>query len=249
MKRKIHIVGNWKMNQSLEEIKVFFSELSTLKGHDCEAWVAPQFIHLPYALELAKKTGFVKVGAQNASHKDKGAFTGDISPLAIKELGCHFVIIGHSERRSFFKESHAILNEKTHLALKSGLTVIFCVGETLEEREAGKTLEVIKTQLVEGLKNISPTQLSQLQIAYEPVWAIGTGKVATPEIAQEVHAFTRTQLEEMFPGKSQEMIILYGGSVNPGNVAGLLSQKDIDGGLVGGASLKASDFKALCLNR
>ena len=249
MSRKIHIVGNWKMNQDLSEINNFFTALTDLKGQDCETWIAPQFLHIPTVLDQANKLGFVKVGSQNCSHEKSGAYTGDISPLAIKEIGASFTLIGHSERRAFFKEGHEVLNKKTHLAIESGLDVIFCVGETLEEREAGKTEKVVREQLLEGLKNFSASNQEKLIIAYEPVWAIGTGKTASPDQAQEVHAYIRTLLNKELDLNGENIAILYGGSVKPGNVAELLSKQDIDGGLVGGASLKAEDFKALALNR
>lgn len=244
MSRKIHIVGNWKMNQTLGDIKNFFTDLQGLKGQDCQTWVAPQFVHLAFAKEYAPS--FVKIGAQNCSHELTGAFTGDVSAAALKEMGIDFTIIGHSERRAFFGETHTILNQKTKLALKTGLDVIFCVGETLKEREDGKTESVVQEQLDEGLAGVAPN--AKLLIAYEPVWAIGTGKTATPAQAQEVHAFIRQHLSTL-GHKGQDVVILYGGSVKPDNVAELLNCPDIDGGLVGGASLKSSDFKALCLNR
>jgi triosephosphate isomerase len=222
------IVGNWKMNQKVTDIKAFFAEMpSTL-----EAWFAPQALHLPLCLSLAKN---IKIGAQNCAQKTSGAFTGETSAEALKDLGAHFVIIGHSERRQIFKETHGELLEKTQTALGQGLKVIFCVGETLAERESGKTMDVVKAQLV----NLPASP--EIIVAYEPVWAIGTGKVATPEQAQEVHAFIRQQLPNGTKTK-----ILYGGSVKPDNVKTLMGQKDIDGALVGGASLKAKDFLALC---
>ena len=247
--RKIHIVGNWKMNQTMEDITAFTKGLESLSGHDCEAWIAPQFIHIPYLQKCADKISFLKVGAQNCSAELSGAFTGDSSLVALKEMGTHFAIIGHSERRAIFGEGHELLNKKTHQCLEIGMTAIFCVGETLEQREAGITNKIIEEQILEGLKGVPASKTDKLIIAYEPVWAIGTGKTATPDQAQEVHAFIRTLLAEKLSYDSESIVILYGGSVKPGNVAELLSQKDIDGGLVGGASLKAEDFKALCTNR
>lgn len=240
------IVGNWKMNQLSEDIKTFFKTLEENRQElkDKNAWVAPQHIHFPLVREIATKLG-IKTGAQNCSHQEKGAFTGDISPAALKDLGCDFVITGHSERRTIFKEPDEIINQKNRLALKNNLEVIFCVGETLEEREAGRAEEVVKKQIFEGLKGISATEMKKMMIAYEPVWAIGTGKTATPLQAQEMHAFARTLLKELqYP--ETKIPILYGGSVNPGNVAELMSQTDINGALVGGASLKAHDFIKLC---
>jgi triosephosphate isomerase len=243
--REIHIVGNWKMNQSLEDIKNFFVEMTRMKMElKCQAWIAPQFIHIPILKELAFTTGNLQVGAQNCSHLDSGAFTGDVSSKSLADLGVDFVIIGHSERRAFFNESDEILNQKVLNALKNGLKVIFCVGETLEERESGKTFEVLEGQLINGLKNLPEDKALKLMIAYEPVWAIGTGKTASSKEAQEAHLFIRSKLQF----HKKETIILYGGSVKPDNALELLSQPDIDGALVGGASLKASDFRSLCVS-
>lgn len=242
-KRDICIVANWKMNQTLEEIKSFFIEFSKMKMDlKCKAMIAPQFIHIPLLKDLSFTTGSFLVGAQNASHLEKGAFTGDISPLALSDMGCDFVILGHSERRAFFQESDELINQKILLALKHHLKVIFCVGETLEEREAGKTNDVILSQLTKGLHGVD-LSLGQVMIAYEPVWAIGTGKTATTAEASDVHAFIRSHLGEF----AEKISILYGGSVRPDNIDSLLNEKNIDGALVGGASLKASDYIQLCL--
>ncbi len=240
MSRKKYMVGNWKMNQVTSEIKDFFSNFDASK-YNCSAWVAPQFIHIPLVQELGGNS--LGVGSQNCSHQESGAFTGDISPKSLKDINAGFTLIGHSERRAIFKEANELLNEKTKLALECGLEVIFCVGETLEEREQGKTEAVVESQLAEGLKGINSDKII---IAYEPVWAIGTGKTATPLQAEEVHKFIRNYLSSKMNYNSDDLSILYGGSVKPSNVAELLSQSNIDGGLVGGASLKASDFTALC---
>lgn len=248
MKRQVHIVGNWKMNQSLEEIKTFFLEMVKLKMDlKCHAWIAPQFIHIPFLKELAFTLGNIAVGAQNCSHVDNGAFTGDVSPKSLSDIGVEFVLIGHSERRAFFNESNELINEKVLNALKNNLKVIFCIGETLEEREAAKTFEILKSQLTLGLKNLPEAKANLVMIAYEPVWAIGTGKTASAEQAEEVHAFIRGNLSELRLNPDST-IILYGGSVKPDNIDQLLSMDNIDGALVGGASLKASDFKALCIS-
>jgi triosephosphate isomerase len=248
MARKVHIVGNWKMNQNLEEIKAFFIGLSKVKAeYPCEAWIAPQFIHLPIVKELAFTTGRVLVGAQNCSHESSGAFTGDISPASLADLGAHFTLVGHSERRAIFNEDHELLNQKTLLALENGLKVIFCVGETLEEREIGSTEAVLKHQLDNGLKDIPADKVSEIIVAYEPVWAIGTGKTATPEQAEETHVFIRSHLAEHNVFTADDLVILYGGSVKPSNVTDLLGQSNIDGALVGGASLKAEDYAQLLL--
>jgi triosephosphate isomerase len=242
-KREIHIVGNWKMNQTLLEISNFFIEMTKMKMElKCKAWIAPQALHIPILKEIAFTTGSIQIGAQNCSDHESGAFTGEISPIALADMGVEFVIIGHSERRTLFNENNEVLNKKNLLALKNGLKVIYCVGETLAEREANETFNVIEEQLKIGLNNI-PTELAHLlMIAYEPVWAIGTGKTATAEEAEEVHAFIRAKLES----NADKTIILYGGSVKPDNIDSLLRKENIDGALVGGASLKAQDFRALC---
>ena len=241
--RPIHIVGNWKMNLTMHEISNFFIEMTKMKMElKCKAWIAPQALHIPILKEIAFTTGSIQIGAQNCSHADSGAFTGEISPLALADIGVEFVIIGHSERRTIFGEKNEILNEKVLNALKHNLKVIYCVGETLEERESNSTFKVIEEQLSVGLKNLPADKAHLLLVAYEPVWAIGTGKVATAEQAEEVHAFIRTKLAH----NKDETVILYGGSVKPDNIDSLLRKDNIDGALVGGASLKASDFKQLC---
>ncbi len=243
MKRDIHIVGNWKMNQTLQAISDFFVEMSKMKMElKCQAWIAPQALHIPILKEIAFTTGAIAIGAQNCSEHDSGAYTGEISPLALADLGVEFVIIGHSERRTIYKEDNPLLNKKVLAALKHNLKVIYCVGETLLERESNLTFDVLEEQLAEGLKNISSDKLPLLLIAYEPVWAIGTGKTASAEQAEEAHAFIRSKLS----AGAESTIILYGGSVKPDNIDMLLSKENIDGALVGGASLKAADFRALC---
>lgn len=237
--RKVHIVGNWKMNQSIQEIDAFFDTLKE-ENLEHEAWIAPQSLHLAKVKYLSGNK--FKVGAQNCAYEDNGAFTGEISPKSIAEMGLDFVIIGHSERRSIFGESHEVLNKKVKKALENNLTAIFCIGETLEEREAGKVETVLEEQLKEGLKDINSDKVI---IAYEPVWAIGTGVTASPEQAQEAHAFIRKYLAEKTELDASKTILLYGGSVKPSNVKELLSCEDIDGGLVGGASLKADTYKGL----
>lgn len=250
MSRKIHIVGNWKMNHVMSDVDTFIQELEGLNGHDCETWIAPQFLHIPYfAKKMSAISNTFKVGAQNCSVALSGAYTGDISITALKDCGASFVIIGHSERRAIFGETHELLNSKTKLALEQDMTVIFCIGETLEQREQGITNQVLEEQLLKGLKDITVSQAKNIIIAYEPVWAIGTGKTATPQQAQDAHAFCRSVLKEKLKFDAEQTIILYGGSVKPSNVAELVKRPDIDGGLVGGASLKATDFKALCFNR
>lgn len=240
--RTFHIVGNWKMNQSIEEINAFFKDFDGKADRKCVAGISPQAIHLTQVKELA---GNAWVGSQNISQFESGAYTGELSPVAVKELGCQFTLVGHSERRAIFKEDDQTLNEKTKKALELGLTVIFCVGETLEEREAGKTKDVVLGQMKNGLQGIAAADLKNVIIAYEPVWAIGTGKTASPEQAQEVHADIRGYSHEL-GFNPEELIIQYGGSVKPANAEGLLGQPDIDGALVGGASLKGDSFAKLC---
>ncbi len=242
-KREVHIVGNWKMNQTLVEISQFFIEMSKMKMElKCKAWIAPQAIHISILKEIAFTTGSIQIGAQNCCEHDSGAYTGEISPLGLADIGVEFVIIGHSERRTIYGEQNSLLNKKVLLALSHGLKVIYCVGETLEERESGQTFSIIENQLDLGLKNLPAEQAKNLMIAYEPVWAIGTGKTATAEQAEEVHAFIRSKLTT----QAEQTIILYGGSVKPDNIDSLLAKENIDGALVGGASLKAQDFRALC---
>lgn len=244
-RREVHIVGNWKMNQTLQQMSDFFIEMTKMKMDlKCKAWIAPQALHIPILKEMAFTTGAIQIGAQNCCEHDAGAFTGEISPLALADIGAEFVIIGHSERRTIYKENDELLNQKTLNALKHDLKVIFCVGETLEEREGNKTLEVLERQLSIGLKNLPADKAHLILVAYEPVWAIGTGKTASAEQAEEAHAFIRSKLEH----QKEETIILYGGSVKPDNIDSLLSKPNIDGALVGGASLKAQDFKQLCIS-
>jgi triosephosphate isomerase len=239
------LVANWKMNKTQAECAEFFSEFNQKYSQKRAAWIAPQALHLAQACELGIEK-HIKVGTQNCSEFISGAYTGELSPRSIINSGGTFVILGHSERRQYFNETSKNLNAKVLTALKEGLKVIYCVGETLSEREAGQTLHLIQDQLHQGLNDLSIANAENLIIAYEPVWAIGTGKTASPAQAQEVHAFIRQTLKEKFPIFGEKTYILYGGSVKPDNVEELLGQKDIDGGLVGGASLKARDFLALC---
>ncbi len=247
MTAKFYIVGNWKMNQKLEDINSFFNDLGEFSTErQYEAWLAPQAIHLPTLLEKAKPLK-IEVGSQNISDNDSGAHTGETSPSSLLDAGGSFTLVGHSERRAIYKETDEFINRKTLLSLEKGLTVIFCCGETLEEREKGMTESVVGHQIEDGLKDIPENLREKIIVAYEPVWAIGTGKTASPEQAEEVHLFIRTKLTELWDGTLAHKIpLLYGGSVKPANVEGLLIQQNIDGALVGGASLKGADFKALC---
>lgn len=235
------LVGNWKMNLNGKECLEFLEAFQSKYTEKRLAWIAPQALFT----KLVINSG-IKSGLQNCSDHTSGAFTGEVSPRTFKEMGGHFVILGHSERRQYFNETSKSLNGKVRTALQEGLTVIYCVGETLSEREANQTLSIVGDQLQQGLNDMSLASSENIIVAYEPVWAIGTGKTATPAQAQEVHAFIRGQLTEKFPGFGSKVQLLYGGSMKPDNVEELLAQKDIDGGLVGGASLKPKDFLALC---
>lgn len=242
---KNYIIGNWKMNQSLLEIKDFFETIQSSHLEKGNFWVAPQSIHIDNCLTLAKNTPIL-IGAQNCSNQNSGAFTGEISCMAIKEIGAHFVIIGHSERRTYYAETDKLVNEKVLKSLENKLVPVICIGETLLQRELNKTLEVVLGQLTQGLEGVKLTCEDELIIAYEPVWAIGTGKTASSKQAEEVHFSIRSKLIELYPNFGEKISILYGGSVKPSNIDELLSMPNINGALVGGASLKASDFSILC---
>jgi triosephosphate isomerase len=236
------IIGNWKMNQTQAEVKGFFAALN---GAAKDGWIAPQTLHIPLGLQLANSEG-IKIGAQNASENNPGAFTGETAMTSLKEAGAHFVLIGHSERRALYNESDSLVAAKLKQALKENLVPVVCVGETLNEREGNLTNKIVEHQVTSALAGLTPAEFSHVIIAYEPVWAIGTGKTATPEMAQEVHATIRALLKKLYPTEAEKTLILYGGSVKPDNLAELLKGQDVDGGLVGGASLKPSDFVALC---
>jgi len=243
--RKKFIVGNWKMNQNRESIEHFFQTLN-IDSATCETWIAPQALHIPLLLEKKAKKQIL-VGAQDINENSNGAFTGENAAEAVLDLGATFCLVGHSERRAIYKEGHDLLNKKLHHALKVGLITIFCVGETLEERNNGMTEAVLKNQLTKGLKDFPNDELSaaRLVIAYEPVWAIGTGEVASPEQAEEAHDFIRKTLSTELDLSGEHIPLLYGGSVKPSNAESLLCQKNIDGALVGGASLKGEDYSQL----
>ncbi len=243
MRKKV-IAGNWKMNKDLNESQDLVSKIINGLGNDakCDVIVCPPYTSLSEVSSLIKSTP-VKLGAQNLSFEDSGAFTGEISASMLKSVGCEYVIIGHSERRNIFGEPDEVINKKIKKALENNLKPIFCVGELLEQREDGTTMEVVKNQVLNGLKDVTSEQLSEIIVAYEPVWAIGTGKTATPEQAQEVHAAIRELIVENFSEDvADNLVIQYGGSVKPDNAGELLSKKDIDGDLVGGACLKADSF-------
>lgn len=246
MRKKI-IAGNWKMNNDINESQSLVSGIISGLGNDdnCEVIVCPPFTSLNEVHSLVKDSP-VKLGAQNMFFEESGAYTGEISASMLKSVGCEYVILGHSERRTIFGESDELINKKIKKAIESGLKVIFCIGETLAQREEGKTDAVVKNQIINGLQNITSENLETITIAYEPIWAIGTGKTASPGQAQEVHAFIRNLIEEIYSKESAEnLIIQYGGSVKPDNAASLLSQPDIDGALVGGACLKPDSFLSI----
>lgn len=236
--RKPLLAGNWKLYKTPAQTAEFFAAfLPVVANSSHDIVICPPFVNIAAAVE-ATKDSKVEIGGQNLYWKDEGAFTGEISGPMLKAAGAKWVIIGHSERRQYFGETDATVLERTRAALNAGLKPIVCVGETLEQREAGKTEEVLRTQFTNGIAPLTNDQFSQIVIAYEPVWAIGTGKTATPEMAQEAHAFLRKLLPV-------DVRILYGGSVKPDNTEGLMTQPDIDGALVGGASLEPKSFAAI----
>jgi triosephosphate isomerase len=244
MRKKI-VAGNWKMNLDYAEGISIFSEIVNMvrdeKNGNQLAIICAPYIHLNSLTKLGGHT--VKIGAQNCHQNESGAFTGEISAKMIKSVGCEYVILGHSERRQYFAETDALLAEKTTTALQHNLAPIFCIGETLDERNNGSYFEVIKSQLENGLFNLTEDDFAKIIIAYEPVWAIGTGLTASSDQAQEVHAFIRKEIGAKYgEDTANATSILYGGSCNPKNAAELFSQPDIDGGLIGGASLKSRDF-------
>lgn len=247
MRKKV-IAGNWKMNNDLIESEKLIVELKNLLQNEkpnCDVIICPPFTSLSEASKLINGS-VIKLGAQNMYFEESGAYTGEVSSSMLKSVGCEYVIIGHSERRAIFDENDKMINKKIKKALSAELKPIFCVGELLEERENGTTKEVIKKQVLKGLENVSIDEMQNIIIAYEPVWAIGTGKTATPAQAQEVHEFIRDLIEiEYSMEVSMNLIILYGGSVKPDNAKQLLSQIDIDGALVGGACLKADSFMGI----
>jgi triosephosphate isomerase len=247
MERLPFIAGNWKMNKTVGEALDLIRQLkiSISKVDGVEVAVAPPFTAL-YAVSKELGGSSICLAAQNLFYEEKGAYTGETSPLMLKEAGCHYVIIGHSERRQLFGETDETVNRRIKAALAQELKPIFCIGETLKEREEGKAFSVIEQQLVGGLKGLGEKEFKPIVIAYEPVWAIGTGKTATPEQAEEVHRFIRERVEKLYsPVIAGEVRIQYGGSVTPENVKGLMRQGNIDGALVGGASLKADAFSKI----
>lgn len=239
------VAGNWKMNLSLEEAKTLLEDIKRDYDGSSPLMVCPSYIYLPLAIETLKGSG-VMVGSQDCSVNKPGAFTGEVSTDQLVSLGVDATLIGHSERREYHVEGDDLINAKVHKALESGLKVVLCFGEVLEERKSGDYHNVIKSQVDKGLRGVSDIQMENVVLAYEPVWAIGTGETASAEQAQEVHAAVRILLAELFnPTVANKTSILYGGSCKPGNAKELFSQADVDGGLIGGASLKAEDFLAI----
>ncbi len=239
--REIILAGNWKMHKTIEEGEALVSCLEEkFKDLHLKAIVFPPFTAINATAKIAKK---IKVGGQNMYFEKEGAFTGEVSPIMLKEAGAEYVIIGHSERRNIFEEKDELINKKVHSALENGLKVVLCVGEKLEERNTRKTEEVIENELKKDLAGVSSKDISNIIIAYEPIWAIGTGVSAKPEQAEEVHKFIRNLLNNKFGNNvGENTTILYGGSVKPANIESLAKMGNIDGGLVGGASLKCESF-------
>lgn len=238
------IAANWKLNKTIGETAAFIDAFLPLvqKTEGVDAVIAPVFTSLAVAKEKLKGSKVI-LAAQDVYFEESGAFTGEVGPALLKDAGCTHVIIGHSERREYFGDTDEIVNKKTKAALAAGLKVIFCIGESLQQREGGQTESHLASQLEKGLKDVP---LDDLVIAYEPIWAIGTGKTATPAQAQETHAFIRSKLASLYgAGKADAVRILYGGSVKPDNVKELMANADVDGALVGGASLKPDSFAAL----
>ena len=244
------VAGNWKMNKTLQEGIELANQLKNdVKNPSCAVVIGTPFIHLATVAELLKGSP-IKVAAENCADKDKGAFTGEVSAAMVASTGAEYCILGHSERRAYYHEDYEILKNKVELALANGLKVIFCIGEVKEERLENKQNEVVKAQLEGSVFNLSAEQWANITLAYEPVWAIGTGLTATPEQAQEIHAFIRGLVADKF-GKqvADDTTILYGGSCNEKNAAELFACPDIDGGLIGGAALVAEKFEAIIAAR
>ncbi|MBQ3420684.1 MAG: triose-phosphate isomerase [Romboutsia sp.] len=243
--RKPIIAGNWKMHKTIAEALEFVNDVKDkVSNNEVEAVICAPFTLLKDLKEATKGTN-IKIGAQNMHFEEMGAFTGEISPLMLKELDMDYVVIGHSERRQYFNETNETVNKKVLKALDVEINPILCVGETLEEREAGNTKNVCKVQVEKALENVSKEDLAKIVIAYEPVWAIGTGKTATSEDANDVIAYIREVVANLYGELANEIRIQYGGSVKPSNVAEIMRQSDIDGALVGGASLQANDYVEL----
>jgi triosephosphate isomerase len=244
MSRRLFIAGNWKMNLSVGDANRLASQLSAAVKdiRHADIAIAPTSLALAGVVEAVKESG-IHVASQNHHLQSSGAFTGEVSAEMLKDAGCAYALVGHSERRQIFGETDSLINQKVHAAFRGGLLPILCVGETLEQRDLGQAEAVVKEQVLSGLKDLTPAQMSATTLAYEPVWAIGTGKTASPEEAQQMHAFIRSVLADNFPSfVANDMRIQYGGSVKPHNAAEVLAQPDSDGALVGGASLSVDSF-------
>ncbi len=249
MKRPL-IAANWKMYKTIPEaLNVVASIKAGIhRAIECQVVICPSFTALSAVGQLLKESS-IDLGAQDIHPETEGAFTGEISPLMLKDVGCRFVIVGHSERRHLFHETNEFINRKVRAALKFSLIPIVCMGETLEEREAKKAFEAVKVQFDGSLKDLSPDDIQRVVIAYEPVWAIGTGRTASPEQAEQMHSYIRRLLHEKYGEENtSHVLILYGGSVRPDNMASLMQKPNVDGALVGGASLKAESFTQIVLN-
>lgn len=246
MQRRKIVAGNWKMNLDLEEAAKWLADVDAgLRGDRCDVVVFPSFILLPDLIDMYEGEQLI-FGAQNCSHKESGAYTGEVSAAQLASVGVDFVIVGHSERREYFAETNLVIKDKLQLAIKNELTPVFCCGEPLQVRNEGKQQEYVKQQLEETLFGLTGAAMDEIVIAYEPVWAIGTGLNASPAQAQEMHAFIRQQIAGKFGEKAgQQIQILYGGSCKPDNAKELFACPDVDGGLIGGASLNAKDFLAI----
>ncbi|MFY9178253.1 MAG: triose-phosphate isomerase [Venatoribacter sp.] len=242
--RRLLVAGNWKMNASVAQTEQLLSALSAA-DLPCDLAVFPPYPYLAQAQALSQH-GAVRIGAQNVASEESGAFTGEVSASMLKDVGCALALVGHSERRALYGETNEQVLAKTQQLLKQGLTAVVCVGESLVERKAGKEQEVVAEQLQLLITNLSSFDWQHIILAYEPVWAIGTGETASPEQAQAMHAFIRALLAQKDPVVADRLRILYGGSVKAANAAELFAQADIDGGLVGGASLDATEFLAIC---
>ena len=247
MRKKI-VAGNWKMNKNLQEGIALATELNDILKADkpnCDVVICTPFIHLASVAGIIDQS-VIGLGAENCADKASGAYTGEVSAEMVKSTGAGYVILGHSERRAYYGETAEILKEKINLALANGLKVIFCIGEVLEERESGKQNEVVEAHLAGSLFDLTAEQFANIILAYEPVWAIGTGKTATAEQAEEMHAFIRGVIAGKFGAEAAENVsILYGGSCKPSNAKEIFSKENVDGGLIGGAALKAADFKGI----
>ena len=245
MKRKKIVAGNWKMNMTLDESVNLINELKQISINDVEIKIAPSFTNLNKAVLLLDSSK-IEVIAQNVHFEERGAFTGEISIEMLKSVGVFSIIIGHSERRKYFNENDSILSKKAKIAIDNSLNIIFCVGEELSKREKGNHFELIKNQIINGLFGLDIDQIKNVVVAYEPVWAIGTGKTAENYQIQEMHEFIRKLFNDKYGNEiSQKIRILYGGSVKPNNAKEIFSLNDVDGGLIGGASLNFSDFKVI----